>query len=119
MASAGRRGRWWLLTGLVLLLLSFAPLGSAFLASWISQIQGCSLIEGGASDCVIGGSNWGPTLYNMFVAGWLMLFSIWLLPVALVLLLIGAVRWLRSGGGPSRPAAPDAMIDTAVGGSSA
>lgn len=44
---------------------------------------------------MVGGSNWGPTLYNMFVAGWLMLFSIWLLPVAVVLLIIGIVRWVR------------------------
>ncbi len=88
-----RTGLLWV--GLLLTLIAVAPLLSAFLASWIAEANGCALHEGGTNACVIGGSDWGGTLYTMFVMGWLMLLTIWLAPVGLILAIIGLVRAVR------------------------
>jgi hypothetical protein len=90
-----------------MLLIGIAPLASAFLASWIADAHGCLLNEGGHNRCIIGGSDWGNALYTMFVLGWLMLLTIWLIPVGLVLAIVGIVQRLRGPRQPSVSHAPE------------
>jgi hypothetical protein len=77
--------------GLTLLLVGIAPMVSAFLASWLAEAHGCILNEGTANPCMIGGADWGQALYTMFVAGWLFLLTMLLIPVGLIVFVIGFV----------------------------
>jgi hypothetical protein len=103
MTNTRKPGRWMLWGGLIILLIGVAPLLSAFLASWIAETNQCLLNEGTTNSCVIGGRDWGGTLYTMFVMGWLMLLTIWLVPLGLVMLIIGLIQRFRR---PRTPA-PD------------
>jgi hypothetical protein len=95
MASIRKPGGMLLWIGIGLLLVGVAPLVSAFVASWIAEANGCALHEGSTNACIIGGSDWGDALYTMFVMGWLMLLTVWLIPVGLVLAIVGLVQRLR------------------------
>lgn len=75
-AGAKRLRFPWLVYALVLvLILAFAlwPVASVALSGWLAQANGCDLDEGSIHACMIDGSDWGPTLYTMFVMGWFML----------------------------------------------
>lgn len=65
-------------------LFTFGPLLSAFLASWIAELNGCQVNEGGAYPCLVAGRDIGGTLAFLFTLGWLALITI---PVGL---LVGA-----------------------------
>lgn len=67
-----------------LLLFTIAPILSTFLADLIAAIFGATLNEANAHPCLVGGYDLGPSLYSMFVYGWLMLIT---LPVGIVLIL--------------------------------
>jgi hypothetical protein len=75
----------------VAVLFSAAPFLSAGLATFIAQLAGCRIHEGGAEICLIAGIDAGPTLYAMFVAFWLFMFSWLYLPVALLLFALAAI----------------------------
>lgn len=81
----------WLVAGL-LTLVGLAPVASLTLAAVIANRYGCRLHEGFPEPCLIGGTDWGGTLYQMGVAGWLMLLTLPLLALGLVLG-IAALIW--------------------------
>jgi len=64
------------------------PLLSAMTAAMLAGVNGCPLDEGSSHSCLILGSDWGETLYNMLVVGWLMLFT---LPVGVLLFVVWVV----------------------------
>ncbi|GEM83780.1 hypothetical protein [Meiothermus hypogaeus] len=66
----------WLRHGLVLFiiaLLSLSPLLLALLAGAFANANGCTLHEGNVHPCVVGGRDYGETLYTMVVLGWMSL----------------------------------------------
>jgi len=89
--------RWfrWIMT--LALLACLAPLASLALAGAVAGAHGCRLHEGFVNPCVIGGADWGGTLYAMGMMGWLMITT---LPVAaaiaLVWIAVELVRWVRA-----------------------
>lgn len=99
--------RWFRAVISLAVMACFAPMASTMAAAWIADRNGCRLHEGFVNPCVIGGVDWGGTLYNMAMMGWLMLAT---LPIALLLVgawvvveLVRIVRRSRSrpaGGGP-------------------
>jgi hypothetical protein len=68
--------------------LALLPLLSAVTAGVLADINGCLLDEGTPHPCLILGSDWGDTLYNMSAAFWLMLFT---LPAGVLLFTIWLV----------------------------
>lgn len=71
--------RPWPRHGLVLsiiALLSLSPLLLALLAGAFAQANGCTLHEGDVNPCVVGGRDYGETLYTMFVLGWFTLLTL-------------------------------------------
>ncbi|MCS7068428.1 MAG: hypothetical protein RMK51_04735 [Meiothermus sp.] len=69
----------WLRHGLVLgiiALLSFSPLLLALLAGAFAQANGCTLHEGYVNPCVVGGRDYGETLYTLGVMGWFSLLTL-------------------------------------------
>ncbi len=85
-------------------LIALAPLFSVFIAGGIANAAGCAVDEGSSHPCIIAGTDWGETLYTMFVLGWFMLFTIPLGAMAsmawLITLIIHRGRW------KSAPVAP-------------
>ena len=69
----------------VIAVVTFMPLLSAMTAEIIANANKCLLDEGSPHPCVLGGSDWGHTLYNMYVEIWLMLFT---LPAGVILFLV-------------------------------
>lgn len=69
---------WWAygLFLAVIALFAFAPVLSVLAATFIADSNGCYVNEGGINPCMIGGGDWGPTLYTLFVLGWFMLATI-------------------------------------------
>ncbi|MEM8656077.1 MAG: hypothetical protein AAGF36_15155 [Pseudomonadota bacterium] len=74
------------------LLICGAPILSVLAASLIANTYDCTLHEGFVNPCVIGGVDWGETLYAMGVMGWLMLITV---PAGAVILVLLMVRLLR------------------------
>ncbi len=81
------------------LIFAAAPLIAALVASEIAEQADCSLHEGFARACLIGGVDAGPALTAAFVSGWFMLATIPIGGMAaligIVLLVVAAVRKLR------------------------
>ena len=84
---------------LAALLFGLLPVFSVITASVIANIIGCDLDEGSIHACMALGADIGPTLYTMFVLGWLGLLT---LPIAalgalglLILGLISLIQQLR------------------------
>lgn len=73
--------KWVRRAAVLAILASLLPLASTLAASLIAQWYGCRLNEGSVNPCMIGGMDWGATLYNLFVMGWLMLLT---LPIAML-----------------------------------
>ncbi len=78
---------WLALPSIVLL--SWLPLLLMFAANLVANLADCALDEGGAHRCLILGRDWGDTLYQFLVGGWMMLFT---LPLGALLLLL----WLAA-----------------------
>ncbi|WP_299042792.1 hypothetical protein [uncultured Tateyamaria sp.] len=74
------------------LLICAAPLVSAAIAGTVAHAYDCTLHEGFVTPCVIGGVDWGGTLYAMGVMGWLLLITV---PAGAVILLALALCALR------------------------
>jgi hypothetical protein len=84
--------------GAALVLIGVLPVALAFLAAGIASAAGCVLHEGFANACVIGGTDWGETLYTLFVMGWLALMTLPLAALGLAVLLgAGIVAAIRRG----------------------
>ncbi|WP_404400906.1 hypothetical protein [Pelagibacterium halotolerans] len=77
--TATKRRFPWLLYAIILAVILFfalAPAGSAYIAARIAEANGCALNEGDVHPCPIGGTDWGPMIYGMFVMGWFMLVTL-------------------------------------------
>lgn len=61
---------------LLLMLLTTAPLISAYLASSIGAVYGCQVDESGVHPCVVHGVDVGRVLAAMFTLGWLALLTV-------------------------------------------
>jgi len=84
----------------ILLLILLAPMFGVIWASGFAARHGCALHEGFANPCVVGGRDYGDTLYGFFVGGWLMLVT---LPVGMIvgiallaMVLRDILRWRRA-----------------------
>lgn len=87
----------------LILVLAFAPIGSVVIAGAVANTYGCRVDEGSVHPCLIGGRDYGQTLYTLGVLGWLMLIT---LPAGmaagliwLVVLLLHRVKWKRKRNG--------------------
>ena len=83
----------------VIVCIGMAPILSVVIASAVTSANGCELHEGFANPCVIGGIDFGDTLYAMGVAGWLALVSLplaALLGLAYVVVVAIGFVWRRS-----------------------
>lgn len=103
MEAAGRKKKfpWFvylILLGLIMLL-ALAPVGSVVLAGAVANTYGCRVDEGSAHPCLIGGKDYGGTLYSLGVLGWLMLLTLPAGAIAglvwLVVLLLHRASWKR------------------------
>jgi hypothetical protein len=65
-----------IVTYLVLVLFTIAPILSVVAASIIARAYGVQLDEGSEHPCLVLGHDIGPSLYLMFVAGWFMLIAL-------------------------------------------
>lgn len=86
-----KKGKLFLIYGAALAaiaVVTFMPLLSGMTAEIIANANKCLLDEGSPHPCVLGGSDWGHALYNMYVEIWLMLFT---LPVGAILFLVWLV----------------------------
>jgi hypothetical protein len=92
---------WWIYWLLLVLILLFAlaPVFSVLLGGFLAEANGCVLNEGSINPCMIGGADWGGTLYMLFVMGWFALATLPLgggaLIVWLVILIIHRIAWGR------------------------
>jgi len=81
---------------LAIVLVAGAPVISVMIAGTVANAHGCDLDEGSIHPCVIGGTDYGSTLYTMAVAAW---FGIVTLPIGFVALvgysILVAVLWAR------------------------
>ncbi len=77
---------WWiyLIAFVLIVLLASLPVISVAVASFIAEANGCSLHEGFVQPCLVGGEDWGQTLYAMGMMGWFMLATIPLGGIGLV-----------------------------------
>ena len=109
MEALGQRFPWltyWFIWA-VILVFTLLPLASVLTAASIAQANGCALDEGSVHPCMVGGSDWGETLYGMGVMGWLMLVSILAgggaFIVWLIILIIHRIAWGKRQTELSRP----------------
>lgn len=92
----------WVVYAIVLFLIAAAalsPIGGVIVASTVANANGCTVDEGSVHPCVIGGKDYGETLYTLGVLGWLMLLT---LPAGaaagfiwLIILLLHRTRWRK------------------------
>ena len=102
MTETARFGmKWYWIAWVAIAIFSVLPMVSGISAAAIAESNGCMLNEGSSNPCLIGGVDWGDTLYTMGVLTWLMfvtfplgfgLFIIWL-----IVLVIHRLAWSRRG----------------------
>ncbi|NGP16734.1 hypothetical protein [Devosia aurantiaca] len=89
----------YVITFVVIVLIAAAPLLSVIFTAYVAEANGCVVDEGSVHSCMIGGSDWGETLYFTGMMGWFMLATIPLgggaLIVWFVLLVIHYIAWRR------------------------
>jgi hypothetical protein len=78
-----------LLASGIAFLLSLAPLLGAAAVPLVASLVGCELQGSGPVPCTIAGLEVGSGLYNATIGVWLLLFSWFYIPVAIVLLVVG------------------------------
>ena len=88
--AVARRFPWpgYLIGLIVIIVLALLPMIGVFAASWIAETNDCVLHEGFVNTCMVGGDDWGETLYGLFVLGWLALATIPLGLMAVAVLLL-------------------------------
>ena len=103
------KNRKWIVHVVVLgalLLFSFSPLLVALSAGAFASANGCELHEGFVNPCVVGGTDYGETLYSLGVMGW---FGMVTLPLGLLLaglyVVVVLVVWIIRRKRASRQAA--------------
>lgn len=104
------RGAWvlmWLVLAAILLFAA-APVISVAIAGMIAEANGCQLHEGFVNPCIVGGVDWGGTLYALGVMGWLMLATLPLGALALAAWVVAAIVLLVVGHRRRRAAPPAA-----------
>jgi NADPH:quinone reductase-like Zn-dependent oxidoreductase len=79
----------------VILVWTLLPMISVFIASAIAEHFGCKLDEGSSHVCIAFGRDLGDLLYNLFVMGWGFLLTVPSGFIALVALIVIAVRGKR------------------------
>ena len=67
------------------------PIVSVIVAGSIASWNGCTLHEGFANPCVVGGKDLGGTLYAMGVMGWFMIATI---PLGAISGLLWTITWI-------------------------
>jgi hypothetical protein len=85
--------------GLALLIVA-APALSALLAGVISALSGCVVSGGQMQSCIVLGREIGPLLFNMFMAFWLFIFTLFYVPIAFALAMAGFVARRREKRNP-------------------
>ena len=75
----------------LLVLYTIGPLILAIGAGKIAEANGCTLNEGSVHPCIIGGKDWGHTLYSMGVMGWFCLITVPTGAVGLLIYTIGLI----------------------------
>jgi hypothetical protein len=99
-ATAKFPWRVYIVLALVIIAFGLLPLFGVVFAEAVASLNGCSLNEGTQSVCMVGGYDWGGTLYAAFVLTWLLLATLPLaggaLLVWLVILIIHFLAWRRS-----------------------
>jgi hypothetical protein len=65
--------KWMFRAGLALTVLAFLPLIGLLIALAFGAGLGCAINEGSVTPCIVAGADLGPTLYTLFVGGWLMM----------------------------------------------
>jgi hypothetical protein len=76
MARAEFPMRWYRVTLLVIAVFAVCPIVPTVLASVLTLFTGCELHEGFTNPCVIGGTDWGDTLYVMGSAFWFLVVTV-------------------------------------------
>jgi len=80
----------------VAIALCLLPVASVVFSALTAGSAGCQLDEGNVHACVLGGHDYGDTLYVMFVSGW---FALVTLPILLVMVPVWIVceilHWAR------------------------
>jgi hypothetical protein len=89
----------YLIVLFLILAFALAPIGSVVIAGVIANAHDCRVDEGSVHPCVIGGKDYGETLYTLGVLGWFMLITLPAGALAgllwLVVLILHRVRWRR------------------------
>ena len=89
--------KWFRILTALAIIACFVPMGLTLGAAWVASSNGCTLNEGNVNPCVIGGRDYGATLYNMAMMAWLMLFT---LPYAVMFVILWViveiVRFIRA-----------------------
>ena len=75
---------------IIVVVVAFLPLVSAFAAELIGDLAGCRVDEAGTHPCVVFGMDIGEMLGTMFLMGWLFLLTIPAGGFALLLILVVA-----------------------------
>ena len=92
----------------VIVVLTLWPLGSVAIAHAIADANGCKLVIGSNAPCLVGGADWGPTLFLMDDLGWFIVFTfafgICALIVLALVLAIHHIVWKRRA--PAKDFAP-------------
>lgn len=60
----------------VIIAFTVAPIASVVIAGAVANANGCHVDEGSVHPCVIGGHDYGETLYTLGVLGWFMLLTL-------------------------------------------
>jgi len=91
---------WLSISFILIVLFAAAPLIPGFIAGGIADALGCTVNEGGATQCLYHGSDIGQTLAEMVVLGWLafVTFPLGLAALAIWLVvacLVAFIGWRR------------------------
>jgi hypothetical protein len=62
-----------------------SPILAVLWATNFANRHGCELHEGFVNTCVVNGADWGGTLYQAVVSGWLLMLTI---PIGVILLVV-------------------------------
>lgn len=103
----GRRRIWPIFAILlaVILIVMLGPILSTFIAASIANWNGCQFGEGSVYPCLIGGADWGGTLYLFGMMAWFGLITLPLGGLALLVWLLALIvtlfaRRRKSARGP-------------------
>jgi len=89
---------YWIFLVLIVLF-TFAPVGSVMACAWIANAYGCKVDEGSVHPCIINGHDYGQLLYTLGVLGWLVLVTlpggVFAFIVWLIVLILHRANWRK------------------------